>query len=76
MAAAAARAALAAADEVRDLVEVGAYVPGTNPAADRGRALAPDLIDFLRQDVAEVARAEVVVHRLQELSRRWEAADA
>ncbi|MEX1164357.1 MAG: FliI/YscN family ATPase [Nitriliruptor sp.] len=75
-AAAAARAALAAADEVRDLVEVGAYVAGTNPAADRGRALAPDLIDFLRQDVAEVAPAEASWQRLQELSRRWEAPDA
>jgi flagellum-specific ATP synthase len=47
----AARAALAAAEEVRDLVEVGAYVSGTNPAADHGLALKPGLIDFLRQDM-------------------------
>jgi flagellum-specific ATP synthase len=43
------REALAAAEEVRDLVEVGAYVPGTNPAADRGLAAAPAIIEFLGQ---------------------------
>lgn len=75
-AATAARAALAAAAEVRDLVEVGAYVPGTNPAADRGLALEPDLVDFLRQDVAEVADSAGSWARLQELARRWEVRDA
>lgn len=43
------RSALAAAEEVRDLVEVGAYVPGTNPEADRGLRLAPRLVDLFRQ---------------------------
>jgi flagellum-specific ATP synthase len=52
--AAQARAALAAAESVRDLVEVGAYVPGTNPDADRGLALAPALIDLCRQRVDDV----------------------
>lgn len=45
----AARSALAAAEEVRDLVEVGAYVSGTNPAADRGLALSAPLIELFRQ---------------------------
>jgi flagellum-specific ATP synthase len=49
------RAAMAAAEDVRDLVEVGAYVPGTNPEADRGLALKPDTTGFLRQDAHEVA---------------------
>jgi flagellum-specific ATP synthase len=48
-AATAVRAALAAAEDVRDLVEVGAYVRGTNPAADRGLELAPEIQGFLRQ---------------------------
>ena len=74
-AAGAARAALAAADEVRDLVEVGAYVPGTNPGADRGRALEPDLIDFLRQPTHEVADASESWRRLQALATRWEVSD-
>ena len=50
-----ARAALAAAESVRDLVEVGAYAPGTNPDADRGLALAPALIDLCRQQTHDVA---------------------
>ncbi|MEZ5257727.1 MAG: FliI/YscN family ATPase [Ilumatobacteraceae bacterium] len=50
-----ARKALAAAESVRDLVEVGAYVTGTNPDADRGLELAPALIEFCRQDVDEVS---------------------
>lgn len=45
----AARAALAAAESVKDLVEVGAYQPGSNPAADVGLALAPAIIEFCKQ---------------------------
>src|SRR5690606_39993822 len=51
----AARAALAAAEEVRDLVEVGAYVAGTNPAADKGLRLCPDLIEVFRQPPPEAS---------------------
>ncbi len=50
----AAQDALAAAEEVRELVEVGAYVPGTNPAADRGLAAKPALVEFLRQSSGEI----------------------
>ena len=48
------RAALAAAEEVRDLVEVGAYVAGSNPAADIGLAAKPAIVDFLRQRVDDL----------------------
>ncbi len=53
--AAAARDAIAAAEEVRELVEVGAYVPGTNPAADRGMLALPDLIEFMKQGAGSVS---------------------
>lgn len=43
------RAGMAAAAEVRDLVEVGAYVPGTNPAADHGLQVQPAVEGLLRQ---------------------------
>ncbi len=43
------RSALAALAEVRDLVELGAYVPGTNPVADRALACRDELIGFLQQ---------------------------
>jgi flagellum-specific ATP synthase len=54
----AAQDALAAAEEVRELVEVGAYVPGTNPAADRGLAAKPSLVEFLRQPSNEIVGFE------------------
>ncbi len=54
----AARDAMAAAEEVRTLVEVGAYVDGTNPAADRGLALLPLLTSFLSQPMAATVRFE------------------
>lgn len=69
----AARSALAAAAEVRDLVEVGAYVPGTNPDADRGLALQPALVDFLRQDAGEAAGYDESWARLQALVGGGEA---
>lgn len=52
-AATALRTVLAAAEEVRDLVEVGAYVRGTNPTADRGLALQGELHAFLSQHMSE-----------------------
>lgn len=52
------QAALAAADEVRDLVEVGAYVAGSNPEADRGLALRPHIVELLRQPPREAASFE------------------
>jgi flagellum-specific ATP synthase len=45
-----AREALATYRESSDLIEVGAYVPGTNPRIDRAIALRQPLNAFLRQD--------------------------
>ncbi len=52
---AAARRSLAAAEAVRDLVEVGAYVAGSNPEADAALEVTPSLIDFCRQATEEVS---------------------
>jgi len=62
-----ARAALSAAEAVRDLVEVGAYVPGTNPDADRGLALAPALIELCRQRVDDVSHIDDAFNALYEI---------
>ena len=43
------RRLLAAHRDVRELVEIGAYVTGTNPDADRALALMPQIDEFLRQ---------------------------
>ncbi|WP_433371122.1 FliI/YscN family ATPase [Actinoplanes sp. CA-142083] len=47
------RRLMAAHREVRELVEIGAYVPGTNPEADRANAIWPRINAFLRQDLDE-----------------------
>ncbi len=52
------RALLAAYRDARDLIEIGAYVPGANPMVDRAVALQPRFDDFLRQDLAVTVPAE------------------
>ncbi len=52
-----ARQLLAARREVKELVEIGAYVTGTNPRADRALALWPALESFLQQDMADQTSA-------------------
>jgi flagellum-specific ATP synthase len=52
------RRLMAAHREVRELVEIGAYVPGTNPEADRANAVWPQITAFLRQDLDERISAE------------------
>ena len=71
-AAAGARSALAAANEVRDLVEVGAYVAGTNPRADRGLSASPHLIDFFRQTAGDLVDASESLAELRALADRLE----
>ena len=46
-------AAAAAWAEHEDLINLGAYEPGSNPQVDRAIALRPQLLRFLRQDTAE-----------------------
>jgi flagellum-specific ATP synthase len=49
---------MAAHREVRELVEIGAYVPGTNPEADRATAVWPEITAFLRQGLDERVTAD------------------
>ncbi len=54
------RAVLAEYDGARDLIEVGAYAPGSSAAIDRAIELHPGLVRFLRQrpdEAADLARA-------------------
>jgi flagellum-specific ATP synthase len=61
------RRLLAAHRDVRELVEIGAYVAGGNPDADRAIALLPRIDAFLRQDVADTAPAGTTWQQLHEL---------
>ena len=61
------RRLLAAHREARDLIEIGAYVPGSNPLVDRAVALR-DVIDlFLRQDMDDATPADQSWSVLQQL---------
>lgn len=53
------RGLLAALAEARDLIEIGAYAPGSNPDVDDALARKAQMDSFLRQDVYEVADSEV-----------------
>ncbi len=63
----AARRLLGAFREVRELVEVGAYAPGSDPVADLAIALRPQLDAFLRQAPADAADPEATWARLAEI---------
>jgi flagellum-specific ATP synthase len=51
------RRLLAAHRNVKELVEIGAYVPGTDPDADLALALMPAIEAFLRQDMDDATPA-------------------
>lgn len=73
------RRLLAAEREVHELVEIGAYVPGTNPVADRALALRGALEAFLCQEVTDLqsaARSWADLEAIVGDGRRREAQDA
>jgi flagellum-specific ATP synthase len=51
------RRLLAALREAQELIEIGAYVPGTNPDVDRARLIAPQIEGFLRQRTDDLTAA-------------------
>ncbi|NMG34599.1 flagellar protein export ATPase FliI [Azoarcus sp. TTM-91] len=53
--------------QVRDLLPLGAYVPGADPATDRAVALYPAIEEFLRQGTHEAAPLAATRARLEEL---------
>jgi flagellum-specific ATP synthase len=61
------RRLLAAHRDVRELVEIGAYAPGSSPDADRALALLPHLNAFLQQEVDEPTPAAQTWQQLHAL---------
>jgi flagellum-specific ATP synthase len=51
------RRLLAAHRDARELIEIGAYVPGSNPQVDRAREIAPAADAFLCQGLYETSDA-------------------
>jgi FliI/YscN family ATPase len=64
------RQALAAYRDSEDLIQLGAYVAGSNPALDTSIRLRPELLAFLRQGHTETTALEETLRRLDELAAR------
>jgi FliI/YscN family ATPase len=65
------RGALATYEESKDLIELGAYAPGTNPALDAAVRAQPEIAAFLKQDTQvdapfadSLTRMKAIVERL------------
>ncbi|WP_018411170.1 flagellar protein export ATPase FliI [Methyloversatilis thermotolerans] len=54
--------------QVRDLIPLGAYVPGADPQTDQAVSLFPDIEAYLRQGVSEPAPMDDCVARIEELA--------
>ncbi len=64
------RSVLAAVEDVRDLVEVGAYVPGTNPVADMGLLIEGDVKGLLGQAPDDLTPAVEARERARSIVER------
>ncbi len=67
-AAAFARKNLAVYEKVRDLVNIGAYVKGSDPEADTALQVLPDLTGFLQQSRSDVTSFEDTLKHLAHIS--------
>jgi flagellum-specific ATP synthase len=63
------RQLLAAHRDTRDLIDIGAYVTGSNPQVDRAVSLVPHIDRFLRQEFDDVTPAAEAWARLRDLLR-------
>jgi flagellum-specific ATP synthase len=70
------RQALSAYREAEDLIQLGAYVAGTNPVLDSSIRLRPELLEFLRQDHALHSPLQETLGRLTELAGRLDCGAA
>ncbi len=64
------REALALLEDAKDLIDVGAYVPGKNAKLDAAIALQPEIVAFLRQQTSERSSFEDTQARLRALAER------
>ena len=62
------RAALASYERSADLINLGAYVSGSNPELDAALQLRPKLIEFLRQQPGEKSEREQTIQRMLQLA--------
>lgn len=61
---------LAVYEKNADLINIGAYVKGTDPKVDRAIKLIDEINDFLRQGVEEKLDSATLIKKLTEISQR------
>ncbi len=66
------RQALSAWRDSEDLIQLGAYVAGSNPVLDASIRLRPELLDFLRQDHTTTTPLKETLSRLDSLASQLE----
>ncbi len=66
-----ARALLAAYEEKRDLISLGAYAKGSDPRLDQAIAAQPELERFLRQDAAQSDSHAHTLQTLKSIAERY-----
>jgi flagellum-specific ATP synthase/type III secretion protein N (ATPase) len=64
-----ARKNLAVFEKIRDLVNIGAYVKGSDPEADTALMVMPLLNGFLQQDLKDATSFEATLESLTDISR-------
>ncbi|SPE27593.1 flagellum-specific ATP synthase [Candidatus Sulfopaludibacter sp. SbA3] len=64
------RGALAAYRDAEDLIQLGAYVSGSNPALDASIQMRQELLEYLRQDHTANATAQETLSGLESLAAR------
>ncbi|MGA2269357.1 MAG: FliI/YscN family ATPase [Bryobacteraceae bacterium] len=70
------RQAMAAYRDAEDLIQLGAYVAGTNPGLDASIRLRPELMEFLRQDHASKSTLQETLSRMEDLAARLDPVPA
>jgi flagellar protein export ATPase FliI len=64
-----ARKNLAVYEKVRDLVNIGAYVKGSDPEVDTALMVMPALNHFLQQESSDVSNFDITLKHLAEISQ-------
>lgn len=67
---------LASYKESEDLINVGAYAPGTNPKVDKAMVVYNDMIDMLRQRVEDASNIDDTYDKMVEIARKGESQGA
>ena len=63
------REALSTYQQSEDLIQLGAYVSGSNPRLDAAIRARPQVLEFLQQDISGKSPLEETVSRMQGLAR-------